>query len=271
MDLHLNGRRALVTGASSGIGEAIATTLAAEGARVVVHGRDQARTNAVVAAIRANGGKAEPALGDLASEPGASAVAESAQKAFGGIDILVNNAGGPSDPSLGMGIFDLDPQLWVDTYERNVISCLRLSAYFAPQMTERGWGRIIQITSGLSFAPRGIQGDYTASKAALNNFTFNLSRALKNTGVTVNGVSPGMTVTPVLESWLESMADGAGLGRDRDKGERLVLENVVQLTVDRLGQPQDVADAVTFLASPRADYINGTTIRVDGGGSSAVH
>lgn len=271
MDLQLSGRRALVTGASSGIGEAIAKTLAAEGVRVVVHGRDAARTEAVTAAIRAAGGEAEPALGDLATEAGAEGVADAAQAAFGGVDILVNNAGAPSDPALGMGIFDLAPKHWVETYERNLVSALRLSGRFSPQMTERGWGRIIQITSGLAFSPRGLQGDYTASKAALNNFTFSLSRALKNTGVTVNGVSPGMTVTPILEAWLESMAENAGLGRDRVKGEAFVLENVFELSVARLGLPQDIADAVAFLASPRADYINGTTIRVDGGGSSAVH
>jgi 3-oxoacyl-[acyl-carrier protein] reductase len=271
MDLRLNSRRALVTGASSGIGRAIAKTLAAEGACVVVHGRDEARTAAVVAEIEASGGQAKPALGDLAVEAGAEGVAEAADAAFGGIDILVNNAGGPSDPTLGMGLFDLKPQQWVDTYERNLISCLRLSAYFSPQMTARGWGRIIQITSGLSFSPRGLQGDYTASKAALNNFTYNLSLALKDTGVTANSVSPGMTVTPILEAWLSSMAEKAGLGPDPVKGEKFVLENVVRLTVNRLGQPEDIADAVAFLASPRADYINGTTIRVDGGGSGAVH
>jgi NAD(P)-dependent dehydrogenase (short-subunit alcohol dehydrogenase family) len=137
-------------------------------------------------------------------------------------------------------------------------------------MRQRGWGRIIQITSGLAYGPRGIQGDYTASKAAINNFTFNLSRALANTGVTVNGVSPGMTVTPTLRSWLASMAEANGLGHDESKGQQFVLQNVVKLSVGRLGQPADIANAVAFLASPLADYVNGTTLRVDGGGSTAV-
>ena len=271
MDLDLKGKRALVTGASSGIGTAIAKLLAAEGVRVVVHGRDQVRTRRVTDDINAAGGSAKIALGDLSNQAGADKVAAAAQEAFGGIDILVNNAGGPSDASLGMEFFALKPEHWVATYERNLISALRLSEFFSPQMKERGWGRIIQITSGLAYSPRGMQGDYSASKSAMNNFTFNLSRALANTGVTVNGVSPGMTVTPMLEDWLAGIADANGLGRDVAKGEEFVLRNLFQLSVGRLGRPEDVANVVAFIASPLADYMNGTTVRVDGGGSPSVN
>jgi NAD(P)-dependent dehydrogenase (short-subunit alcohol dehydrogenase family) len=199
-----------------------------------------------------------------------SEVAAAAEDAFDGIDILVNNAGGPADPALGLGMFDLSPEQWLATYSRNVLSALQLSRYFAPKMQVRGWGRIIQITSGLAYNPRGILGDYAASKAALNNFTFNLSRSLANSGVTVNGVSPGMTVTPMLEKWLASMAAAHGLGHDAAKGEEWVLKNDVRLTVARLGRPDDIAHAVVFIASPLANYINGTTLRVDGGGSPSV-
>lgn len=271
MDLQIRGKRALVTGSSSGIGTAIAKTLSDEGVSVVVHGRDERRAHAVVDDISGTGAKAAVAIGDLGTDAGADAVAKAADAAFGGIDILVNNAGAPSDPSLGMGMFDLKPQDWVATYERNLISGYRLATYFVPQMKERRWGRILQITSGLSYAPQGIQGDYTASKAAMNNFTFNLSRALANTGVTVNGISPGLTVTPVLEEWLATVAEQNGLGHDVKKGEEFVLKNIVHLSVARLGQGQDIANAVAFLVSPLADYVNGTTLRVDGGGSPAVN
>jgi NAD(P)-dependent dehydrogenase (short-subunit alcohol dehydrogenase family) len=269
--LKLDGKRALVTGASSGIGAATAMLLASENVKVVVHGRDAARAQKIVDQIRGSGGVAEAVLGDISTTEGAVAVAQAADEAFGGIDILINNAGGPSDPALGLGIFDLDADHWVKTYERNVVSCLNLARHLSKQMVERGWGRIIQVTSGLSFNPLGLQGDYAASKAALNNFTFNLSRSLKNTGVTVNGVSPGMTVTPMLEQWLADVAAEAGQERDPRVGEKIVLENMVSLTVNRLGLPEDLANAITFLASPLADYINGTTLRVDGGGSAAVH
>jgi NAD(P)-dependent dehydrogenase (short-subunit alcohol dehydrogenase family) len=271
MDLKIRGKRALVTGSSSGIGIAIAKTLAAEGVSVVVHGRDESRTRAVVDDISATGAKAAAAIGDLATDAGAEAVAKAADAAFGGIDILVNNAGAPSDPALGLGLFDLQPQAWTATYERNLVSVYRLCKYFVPQMKERRWGRIVQVTSGLAYSPQGIQGDYTASKAAMNNFTFNLSRALANTGITVNGLSPGMIVTPVMEEWLATIAEQNGLGRDIKKGEEFVLKNIVHLAIPRLGDPQDIANALAFLVSPLADYVTGTTLRVDGGGSSAVN
>jgi 3-oxoacyl-[acyl-carrier protein] reductase len=270
MDLRLRGKRALVTGSSSGIGAAIASTLAGEGVLIIVHGRDAKRGNDVVENIVAKGGVASLVLGDVSNESGANAVAVAANKIYDGVDIVVNNAGGPSEEKPGLGIFDLSPRDWLDTYSRNVISTMQLCNYFTPQMKARGWGRFIQITSGLAESPRGLQGDYTASKAALNNFTFNLSRALANSGVTVNGISPGMTITPMLEQWLSSMAAANGLGHDVAKGEEFVLKHVVHLTVARLGLPSDIANAVAFVASPLADYINGTTLRIDGGGSPAV-
>lgn len=269
MDLHLKGKRALVTGSSAGIGAAIATTLAAEGVCVVVHGRNEKRARAVADDIIANGGQAAVAIGDLSSGPGSDAVARTADAAFGGIDILINNAGGHTEGP--PGFFEFSPEDWIKTYERNVLSALRLSTYFAPQMKDRKWGRIIQITSRTSWTPAGLIPDYCASKNALNNFTLNLSKALAHTGVTVNGVAPGLTITDTMQHWLADVAEKNGLGRDVKKGEEFVLKNFVQLCVDRLGRPQDLADAVVFVASPRADYINGTNIRVDGGGSPSVN
>jgi 3-oxoacyl-[acyl-carrier protein] reductase len=270
MDLQLRGKRALVTGASSGIGTAIAKTLAGEGVAIVVHGRNEGRARAVASEISAGGGKAAIAIGDLSTDAGAESVAKAADEAFGGIDILVNNAAAPTEPSRGLGMFDLEPADWTATFERNINSAYRLSKYFVPQMKDRHWGRIVQITSGLAYSPRGMQGDYSSSKAALNNFTFNLSRAVANTGITVNNVCPGMTVTPVLQEWILSIAEANGLGRDLKKGEEFVLQNMVKLSVPRLGQPQDIANAVAFIVSPLAEYVTGTTLRVDGGSATAV-
>jgi NAD(P)-dependent dehydrogenase (short-subunit alcohol dehydrogenase family) len=271
MDFNLQGKVALVTGASSGIGIAIAQTLADEGCQVVVHGRDLQRTKKVTDTLIASGAKAVAVTGDFATEDSVKSVAQAAEKAFGHIDILVNNAGAPTDPSEGMDFFEISPAHWQQTYQRNMLSVLTLSTYFAPKMKQSGWGRIIQITSGLAYAPRGVQGDYCASKAALNNFTSNFSKAIANSGVTVNGVSPGMTRTPMLDEWLKEMAQQNGLGADAQKGEEFVLEHVIPLTVARLGAPQDIANAVAFIASPRADYMNGTTLRIDGGGVPTVN
>ncbi len=140
MDMGLSGKRALVTGSSSGLGRAIAESLAAEGASVVVHGRDEVRTGAVADGIRARGGDAWAAVGDLATEGGAGAVAAAA----GEVDILVNNAGVYD----GLAWSDLAPRQWQSIYEVNVVSGVRMIEYLVPGMRQRGWGRIIQIGGG---------------------------------------------------------------------------------------------------------------------------
>ena len=162
MDLRLAGKRALVTGSSSGIGEAIVKLLAAEGVAVVVHGRDESRANVVAEAIRAKGGEAEVALGDLTTDTGADAVASAAQ-AFGPLDILVNNAG-------AVGFFlswaEATVADWAQTYNTNVISGVRMIQRLVPQMRERHWGRVIQIGGGLSQQPQAGGPYYNASLAA---------------------------------------------------------------------------------------------------------
>ena len=144
MDLDLHGKRALVTGSSSGIGAGIAETLAAQGVSVVVHGRNAERVASVADGIRGHGGNAAVAVGDLATEEGATSVAAAALAAFGGIDILVNNAGGSSESGV-QSWFALPVSEWGATYQRNVLSAGHLIHALAPAMKENGWGRIIQI------------------------------------------------------------------------------------------------------------------------------
>src|SRR5258705_4714794 len=131
MDLRLAGKRALVTGSSAGLGEAIAKLLAAEGVGIVVHGRDEGRTNAVAEAIRAEGGRADVALGDLATDAGADVVAAAAL-AGGDVDILVNNAGGYHH----LPWMEATPRHWVETYEANVLSGVRMIQRLVPRMRE---------------------------------------------------------------------------------------------------------------------------------------
>lgn len=145
MDLQLNGKRALVTGSSSGIGEAIAKILAREGASVIVHGRNQERTNRVAQEIIADGGKAFVAVGELDTDEGAKTVADKALSSFGGVDILINNAG-----AFRMhGWMDSTAEQWVQLYNANVGSIVRMIQLIVPQMKELAWGRIIQIGSGV--------------------------------------------------------------------------------------------------------------------------
>lgn len=260
MDLKLKGRRALVTGASSGIGEAIALQLAAEGAAVVVHGRAASRTRAVADAIRASGGRADVALGDLSTDEGADAVARVALEG-GAIDILVNNAGGYRHVTWREATSDH----WIEMYQTNVISGVRMIHRVVPQMRERGWGRVITIGGGLAIQPIAVQPDYNASLAARHNLAVSLARELKGTGVTSNVVAPGAIRVPAVEAFLVHAAEGRGWGTTYEEIERAAVRELVPNDVGRLGRPDEIASAVAYLASPRADYVSDAVLRVDGG------
>ncbi len=261
MDLRLAGKRALVTGSSSGIGEAIAKLLAEEGVAVVVHGRNEDRVNAVAQAISAEGGSAAVAVGDLTTDAGADAVAAAAL-ASGPIDILVNNAG-----FIGyLSWTEATVADWSQTYNTNVISAVRMIQRLVPQMREQQWGRVIQIGGGLSQQPSAVMPDYNASLAARHNLAVSLARELKDTGVTSNVVSPGaILASEAARAQLTHMAQAHGWGETWEEIERNATQAMAPNDVGRLGRPEEIAAAVAYLASPLADYVSGATIRVDGG------
>ncbi|WP_062350892.1 SDR family NAD(P)-dependent oxidoreductase [Herbidospora yilanensis] len=254
MDLRLTGKRALVTGSTGGLGEEIARTLAAEGVTVVVHGRDQARADAVAKEI---GGTV--AIGDLATDEGADAVAEAAKE----VDILVNNLG-VFDPSLTWDSLSADD--WNDIYNVNVVASVRMIKRFVPGMRERGWGRVIQISSALSDYPMDTQPHYAATNAARNNLAASLSRELKDSGVTSNAVAAGGILTPKAKVRLTELGRQSGWGETwEDMAETAGRRLTTMVDLGRIGLPEEYADMVTFLASPRSGYVTGATLRVDGG------
>jgi NAD(P)-dependent dehydrogenase (short-subunit alcohol dehydrogenase family) len=264
MDLQLKGKRALVTGSSSGIGAAIALELAAEGASVVIHGRDRDKAAAVAAQAKALGVAASVALGDLTSDAGADAIAEAALAALGGIDILVNCAGGTvrsDNPEWE----DVSSDEWLASFNLNVVSIIRLSKRLAPAMAERGWGRIINISSIGGSQYSGRLFDYGSAKAAVDHITGNLSRELAPKGVTVNVVVPGTVLTPQSERWLVTLRKQNGWPDDLAQNERVYVQDFAPQPVPRLGRPAEIAAAVAFLASPRSDYTTGASLRIDGG------
>ncbi|MDB5425426.1 MAG: 3-oxoacyl-ACP reductase [Phenylobacterium sp.] len=269
MDLELAGKRALVTGSNSGIGVGIAELLAAEGVQVVINGRNVERANAVAERINASGGKAAVACGDLASDEAAAAVAATASAAFGGIDILVNNAGGSAEVA-DRSWFGMTPDIWMDTYQRNVLAAVRLIHALVPPMKAQGWGRIINIGTGAAITPTSAQPDYGPAKAAMLNMSLGLSKALSRTGVTVNTVSPGMVRTEGLMEFLTYFAKKRGWGDDIAKAEEYVVQGTGQ-TVIATGEVADIAYAVAMLASPRSAFINGTNFHVDGGISPSLN
>jgi 3-oxoacyl-[acyl-carrier protein] reductase len=197
MDLQLAEKTAMVTGSSKGIGEAIAMTLAREGATVVVHGRDEAQVRHVVDAIVGKGGRALSVLGYLTEEDAVEKLVTEAQDRVGTIDILVNNAGG-SGPNDGWE--ETEAAGWASTYDRNVLAAVRVATRLLPGMRSAGWGRVINISSGAATMPPAAGPDYSAAKAATNALTASLAKAVAADGVTVNAISPGTIRSAKLES-----------------------------------------------------------------------
>jgi NAD(P)-dependent dehydrogenase (short-subunit alcohol dehydrogenase family) len=265
MDLQLGGHRAVVTGASSGLGEAIAHRLAAEGASVVVHGRRAEAVHGVVEAIRAEGAEATAGLANLADAQECAQFVDAA-RAAGPVDILVNNAGAYAN----RGWDDTGPEDWLELYAINVAAVVRCVQAFVPAMRSSGWGRIIQIGTGEAINPFPTMPDYAATKAALLNLTVSLSKYLTRSGITVNTVSPGIVVTPAVEQFYRQEAARRGWGSDWGAIEAGVLAEVLDNPVGRLGRPSEVADLVAFVASPLAGYVNGANLRIDGGSTAVV-
>lgn len=259
MDLGLAGRRALITGSSAGIGAGIAARLAAEGARICVHGRDAARAEEVAHAVAAAGGEAHVALGELTNDAGAAAVAETARAALGGIDILVNVTGGTGDDSFTWD--STAPADWAAQYELNTLSAVRMINLAVPGMKEAGWGRLLQIGSIAAGLPLPHQVPaYCASKAALPVIAVSLAKTLAGTGITANTITSGYVETPLLRRYAATVSGGR-------PWEETAPEMVATLGIPagRFGLPADIAALVAFLASPVADWINGANIRIDGG------
>lgn len=262
MDLKLAGRRAFVTGSSSGIGEGIARMLAQEGCKVVVHGRNRERAEKVAAEINAAG----VAIGDLSTDENAAAIHEQARAALGGhIEILVNNAGGSSTGNTTKAPIDISSADYISNYHVNALAAVRLCRLAVPDMVVARFGRVINVSSAVAVQPNNLGADYSIAKSALNNFTVSLAGSLKGVGVTVNTVSPGII-----------MVDGLlRFGRKKYGNDNLTIEEVTQRfaadkvfelpPVGRLGLPEDVALVVCMLASPISGFITGANYRVDGG------
>lgn len=260
MDLQLSGKRALITGSTSGIGEQIAKTLAAEGTSVVIHGRRENEAQRVAAAITQAGGRAAVAVGDLGSDEEAAQVVKASLAAFGGIDILVNNAGAfPMKPWL-----ETTAAEWNELYNANVGSVVRLVTALAPAMQERKWGRVIMIGSFLGPMPQPFVANYGATKMVNIEQAVSLAKALGGTGVTSNTISPGPIRTPGMEEGTKQMMEAQGQKYDFAVFEASYVKET-HLPAGRIGSPSDIAHAVAFLVCPLADYITGANLRVDGG------
>jgi 3-oxoacyl-[acyl-carrier protein] reductase len=264
MDLKLEGKIALVTGSSRGIGEGIARGLAREGAIVIVHGRNRAKAEQVVHDITTDGGRAHVVTGDLTREEDVQSLASAASAFVRPVEIVVNNAGGSG------GTEDwatTQPETWAAGYSRNVLAAVRITACLLPAMRESKWGRIINISSVAGMMPPATRPDYSAAKAAMVAMTASLAKAVAMDCITANTVSPGTIHSVSLEEAFRKAAVQNGLAADApwSEVEKQVLPVFASVPMGRVGTLEEIADAVAFLASPRAAYITGANLRLDGG------
>ena len=264
MDLKLDGKVALVTGSSKGIGEAIARGLAREKAIVVVHGRDRGQAERVAHEIVAAGGQAHAVIGDLTVEDDVQRLVEEAQALAGPIGILVNNAGGSGDAE---DWSNSRASSWASSFDRNVLAAVRVTTRLLPSMQAAQWGRVVNISSMAGLMPPAGRPDYSAAKAAMNAMTASLAKAVAADGVTVNTISPGTIHSARLDSRFREVAVERGLAADAPWTliEQTVLPIFAQIPLGRVGTLDEIADAIAFLVSPRAGYITGVNLRLDGG------
>ena len=240
----LTDRTALVTGATRGIGEAIAHALDEAGARVILAGRNRDRLEQAAAALRN-----DPIVltADLQDPEGPAALARKARAAADSVDVLVNNAGASWNEALA----DVDDQSWARTIQTNLTSAFALTRELAPPMADRGWGRVVNVASVLGLVGDIQSSAYAASKGGMIAMTRSLAAELGRSGVTVNALCPG---------WVET-----DLVSDLHSDQRFEQRVVRRTPVRRWGVPADMTAAAIFLCSPGAAYMTGQALVVDGG------
>lgn len=257
VEIDLEGKRALVTGAGQGVGEGIARTLAAAGAEVLVNDYFAERAESAAAAIRAAGGAAVALPFDVTDHAGVHDAIDGA----GGVDILVNNAGNAGTEGFGTPtrFVETTPEQWATFLGVNlqgVMSCVHAAL---PTMTDRGWGRIITIVSDAARSGGAQMAAYSAAKAGAAGFSRAIASEVGRHGITVNNIALGTMRTPITEAFWN----------DPDMADRQ-RSLMAGYLVRRPGDPEDVAWMVATLASPRASWVTGQTIPVNGGFSFAL-
>jgi len=258
MDLGLKNKLALVTGSTQGIGRAIAQALIDEGARVIVNGRNATAVDATVKALSASG-EAHGVAADLATAAGAQKLLDAATR-IGSVDILVNN----------VGYFEVKPfaeisdQDWLDMFELNVMSGVRLTRGLFNGMLARNWGRVVFIASEQSVKPNPDMLHYAMTKTAQVSLARGLAESTRGTAVTVNSVLVAPTWSEGVETFLGKIAPGEG--KSVDEMRTAYFDGPGQASLlQRWATPEEVAAQVVFLCSARASAVNGAAQRVDGG------
>lgn len=256
MDLKFNGKLALVTGSTAGIGRAIANALAQEGAKVIVNGRTQSAVDKVVSEIKsATNGDVIGFAGDLSTV----AAADSLFKQYPNVEILVNNLG-IFEPKPFEEIPDAD---WLRFFDVNVLSGIRLSRMYLPAMKQANWGRIIFISSESAIQIPAEMVHYGMTKTAQIAVSRGLAETVAGTGITVNSILPGPTKTRGVVDFVDALSQD---GQTFEEFEKEFFEKVRPTSlIKRFASPEEVASLVAYIASPLASATSGAALRVDGG------
>ncbi len=243
----LSGKKALITGASKGLGKAMALALAQAGAGVALVARDREKLGQVAAEIRGRDGEAEVFPADVTSEEQVQRLAEEVTGRFGGLDILINNAG----INIRKPVTELSFEEWKTVLDTNLTSVYLMCHYFVPHMKGRGWGRIINMTSIMSWVALPGRTAYAASKAGLLGFTRALALELADEGITCVGISPGPFATEMNQVLMQDPEVNA--------------QFMARVPLKRWGRVEDIGKLAVYLCSDEAGYITGTDILIDGG------
>ncbi len=264
MNLQIEGKIAVITGADSGIGLETAKILLQEGAKVVLNDLDQEALKKAADKLKSYAKTSEHMMSipaDLTDDKAVQSMAQKVKEKFGGTDILVNCAGARGAAGDFLELSDKD---WMETIDTDLMAAVRLCRAFIPQMREKGWGRIVLIASENAFQPYPEESPYNACKAAIINLAKCLSRSYGRDGILVNCVSPAYVATPMTDKMMEELAEEKGISFD--EAVAWFLKNKrPHIEVQRRGQPREVAAVISFLCSELSSYVNGSNYRVDGG------
>ena len=266
MDLGLDGKVALVTGSYRGTGTGIARMLAAEGATVLVHGFTPGQAEATVAAMPDHGGRCRVVTGDIGSDAGTDALVAQVRDTVGRVDIVVNNYG----VAEGRDWATSDAGTWHASYDTNVVTAVRVTRAFLPDMQAAGWGRVVFVSTVGATRPGDRIPEYYAAKGALPSIAVSLSKHLAGTGITANCVSPGIIATAEIVERFTEQARRQGTPTDWPSVERLILDSRMANPSGRVATPDDIGRFVAFVVSEPGWHLNGAHLRFDGGAADAV-